>query len=107
MAWGSERSFGGVAEAADEYDCMLSPLLRRLHDGGAWRRSAAGSSAEVEGHFGSRADFAGEEQLASQGHRLVGSARGGIVSWLRGNRPRRLALQCLRASALNLAAGVR
>jgi hypothetical protein len=38
----------GIPEAADEYDCMISPLLHRLFEG-ADTRSLAGSAAN--GHL--------------------------------------------------------
>jgi hypothetical protein len=54
----------GVAEAADEYDCMLSPLLHQLHEGLSVDEIRDWLVAEVEGHFGARADPVRERQLA-------------------------------------------
>jgi hypothetical protein len=56
----------GVPEATDEYDCMLSPLLHRLHDGASVNEIRDWLVGEVEGHFGTRSDPAREGQLAMQ-----------------------------------------
>ena len=66
MELGSDRSLG-VPEAADEYDCKLSPLLHRLHDGASmneirdWLRPV-----RSKGNFGPRGDPVREGQLAMQ-----------------------------------------
>jgi hypothetical protein len=63
MAW-DLIGVAGVAEAADEYDCMLSPLLHQLHEGLSVDEIRDWLVAEVEGHFGARADPVRERQLA-------------------------------------------
>ncbi|WP_343035899.1 hypothetical protein [Streptomyces cyaneogriseus] len=43
----------GVADAVpDEYDCMLAPLLGRLHGGAGQEEIAAFLRYELEDHFG-------------------------------------------------------
>jgi hypothetical protein len=59
----------GIAEnaaAADEYDCMISPLLHQLHDGTSERELRRWLKAEVEDHFGMRADRRRERRLAAE-----------------------------------------
>jgi len=56
----------GVAEAADEYDCMLSPLLHQLHDGANAKEIRDWLVYEVESHFGTQSDAMRENQLAVQ-----------------------------------------
>lgn len=56
----------GAPEAADEYDCMLSPLLRRLHDGVSDKEIQDWVAGEVEGHFGLHSDRDREAQLVRQ-----------------------------------------
>jgi hypothetical protein len=54
----------GVPEAADEYDCMLSPLLHQLHDGASVAEIHDWLVREVENHFGVRSDPVRESRLA-------------------------------------------
>jgi hypothetical protein len=42
----------GIPEAADEYDCMISPLLHRLFGGADTRSLADWISRERTSHFG-------------------------------------------------------
>lgn len=54
----------GIPEAADEYDCMISPLMHLLHDGATRPAIRKWVTGEVEGHFGMRSDRRRESQLA-------------------------------------------
>lgn len=59
----------GVAdtpEAADEYDCMFSPLLHRLHDGLSEKEIHDWVAGEVAGHFGLRSDRDREDRVISR-----------------------------------------
>ena len=56
----------GAPEAADEYDCMLSPLMHMLHDGASVAEVESWLVEEVEGHFGSRSERQRESRLAHQ-----------------------------------------
>ena len=55
----------GVPEAADEYDCMISPLMHQLHDGDKERVIRRWIVREVEDHFGMRSDPRREAQIAA------------------------------------------
>ena len=52
-------------EAADEYDCMISPLMHQLHDGEKRREIQNWIVNQVEEHFGMRSDSGRESQLAT------------------------------------------
>jgi hypothetical protein len=54
----------GVAEAADEYDCMIGPLMHQLFDGADARSLADWISHERVSHFGLSPDTASDVQLA-------------------------------------------
>jgi hypothetical protein len=54
----------GVPEAADEYDCMISPLMHLLHDGARTRQIRSWIEAEVADHFGMKVDRRRERALA-------------------------------------------
>lgn len=56
---------GWTPEAADEYDCMISPLMHQLHDGTEERDIRRWIVAEVESHFGMRSDSHREAELAA------------------------------------------
>lgn len=61
----------GVAatpEAEDEYDCLISPLMRQLYDGVSERAIGEWLIAELKGHFGMAANRKREMKLA---HDLV------------------------------------
>ncbi|MFZ4298082.1 hypothetical protein ACOZE3_09190 [Streptomyces cinereoruber] len=61
----------GVAdEVRDEYDCMLAPLLRRLHDGADRAEIGAFLRHELEDHFGLTPDPTDPEAMAAR-----------LVSW--------------------------
>ena len=62
----------GAPEAADEYDCMLSPLMHMLHDGASEAKVETWLIEEVQRHFGSRSEPQRESRLAHQ-----------IVEWWR------------------------
>jgi hypothetical protein len=64
MDWDPIGVFG-VPEAADEYDCMISPLMHQLHDGIKERVIRRWIVSEVENHFGMRSDSRREAQLAA------------------------------------------
>jgi hypothetical protein len=54
----------GIPEAADEYDCMIGPLLRRLFEGADSRSLAEWISHERTSHFGAGPDDAKDMRLA-------------------------------------------
>lgn len=54
----------GILEAADEYDCMISPLLHRLFEGADTRSLAGWISHERSSHFGAGPDDAQDMRLA-------------------------------------------
>jgi hypothetical protein len=56
----------GVPEAADEYDCMISPLMHRLFDGADTGSLATWISHERSSHFGLGPDDDQDQQLADQ-----------------------------------------
>ena len=56
----------GVPEAEDEYDCMLSPLIHRLHDGATASEVRDWLVQEMEDHFGMTPVPTREAALASQ-----------------------------------------
>jgi hypothetical protein len=54
----------GIPQAADEYDCMISPLLHRLSEGADAGALAAWIGHERSSHFGLGPDEAKDLQLA-------------------------------------------
>ena len=54
----------GIPEAADEYDCMISPLLHRLFEGADTHSLADWISRERASHFGPGPDDAQDMRLA-------------------------------------------
>ena len=54
---------GDAVEAADEYDCMISPAMHKLYDG-ASVESLVEWIAEERDHFGLGADPADDHVLA-------------------------------------------
>ncbi len=54
----------GVPEATDEYDCMISPLLRRRFEGAGTRSLSARISRERASHFGAGPDDFQDMRLA-------------------------------------------
>lgn len=56
----------GLQEAADEYGCLLSPLLHRLHDGVSDKEIQEWIVGELQGHFGMESDQDREAQLVSR-----------------------------------------
>ena len=65
MSWDA-IGVAGVETAADEYDCMISPLLHLLHDGANAPAIRDWIVGEVEGHFGLHADPVREGHLADE-----------------------------------------
>jgi hypothetical protein len=63
LAW-DPIGVADVAAAADEYDCMISPLLHRLFDGVDADSLAAWISHERVEHFGLGPDDVHDQQLA-------------------------------------------
>ena len=63
MAW-DPIGVSGVPEAANEYDCMISPLLHCLFEGAGTRSLAELISHERSSHFGLGPDVASDRQLA-------------------------------------------
>lgn len=53
-------------EAADEYDCMISPLLHQLHRGTTPAVVSGWLAAELEEHFGMYADPEREDKFAAE-----------------------------------------
>lgn len=56
----------GVPEAADEYDCMISPVLHRLFDGTDTRSLARWISHERTSHFSLGPDQVRDTRLAEE-----------------------------------------
>jgi hypothetical protein len=56
----------GIPEAADEYDCMISPLLHQLYEGADTRSLADWISRERSDHFGLGPDSTGDRRLAER-----------------------------------------
>ena len=54
----------GIPEAADEYDCMISPLLHRLFEGADTGSLAGWIRHERSSHFGAGPDHAADMRLA-------------------------------------------
>jgi len=91
LAWDA-IGVAGAPEAADEYDCMLSPLMHQLHEGADEVKIRDWLPDEVQEHFGMRTDPDREGLLANQ-----------IVEWWRGvPRNPRLVKPKLPASAAAL-----
>jgi hypothetical protein len=65
-----------IQEAADEYDCMISPLLHRLFEGADTRSLADWISRERISHFGAGPGDAGTHAARRIAHRMVGTAPG-------------------------------
>lgn len=56
----------GVDQAADEYDCMISPLLHRLYEGATAADLLSWISHERTEHFGLGPDDKGDSALAQE-----------------------------------------
>jgi hypothetical protein len=56
----------GAPEAADEYDCMLSPLMHLLHEGADEAKILYWLYDQVQDHFGVKPDPEREGLLAEQ-----------------------------------------
>jgi hypothetical protein len=63
MQWGL-IGVAGIPEAADEYDCMISPLLHRLFEGADTGSLAGWISRHRISHFGAGPDDAQDMRLA-------------------------------------------
>lgn len=55
-----------VPEGADEYDCMISPLMHQLHAGTSVAALRCWLIKEVDEHFGMLADADRESRLAAR-----------------------------------------
>ena len=66
----------GIPEAADEYDCMISPLLHRMFEGADTRSLADWISRERASHFGARARRRPGHAARRIAHRVLGTAAG-------------------------------
>jgi hypothetical protein len=64
MAW-DPIGVAGIPEAADEYDCMISPLMHQLSAGAEESTVAQWLVAELKDHFGLTANPDGERQVAT------------------------------------------
>ena len=51
-------------EAQDEYDCLISPLMHRLHDGASKAQIGDWLIHEISDHSGLKPDKKGERALA-------------------------------------------
>jgi len=56
----------GIEEAADEYDCMISPLMHQLYDGATTDALCSWIGAERTGHFGLGPDDDSDSALAER-----------------------------------------
>jgi hypothetical protein len=56
----------GAPQAADEYDCMISPLLHKLFEGSSEKSLAAWIDTERTNHFGLGRDLASDQALANR-----------------------------------------
>jgi hypothetical protein len=65
LAW-DPIGVGGVPEAQDEYDCLISPLMHRLHQGVPAREIATWLTAETKNHFGLTTQPASDRRLAGE-----------------------------------------
>ena len=65
MAW-DLVGVAGIPEAADEYDCMISPLLHRLFEGADTRSLADWISRERASHFGAGPKPPGNRRTRSE-----------------------------------------
>jgi hypothetical protein len=63
MAW-DPIGVADIPSAADEYDCMIPPLLHRLSEGADARSLATWISHERSSHFSLDPDEAGDMRLA-------------------------------------------
>jgi hypothetical protein len=63
MAW-DPIGVGGAPEAADEYDCMIGPLMHQLHDGKSAGDIATWLTTELTDHFGLEPSTDGEGDVA-------------------------------------------
>ena len=57
---------GENPQAQDEYDCLISPLMHRLHDGASERAISKWLIDELTGHFGMSAQPDRERALAKE-----------------------------------------
>jgi hypothetical protein len=55
-----------TAEAQDEYDCMIGPIMHRLSDGASEAEVGDWLIAELHDHFGLTPDEARERALAAE-----------------------------------------
>jgi hypothetical protein len=65
LAW-DPIGVGGAPEAEDEYDCLISPLLRRLHDNGNPNEIGGFLIDELSTHFGLRPNKKRERAFAQE-----------------------------------------
>ena len=80
----------GIPEAADEYDCMISPLMHRLYEGASTSTLAAWIASERTEHFGLQSDSTADHALADElvewwsarrsGYRSTHRAAGAVTS---------------------------
>lgn len=56
----------GAKEAADEYDCMISPLLHQLYEGATADVLRSWIGTERTDHFGLGADYDSDSVLADR-----------------------------------------
>jgi len=64
MGW-DPIGVAGMPQAADEYDCLMGPLLRMLHEGARPSRIERWLTHELQAHFGLTPVPGREAQLAS------------------------------------------
>ena len=56
----------GIPEAADEYDCMISPLMHRLYEGASTSTLATWIAIERTEHFGLQSNSTADHALADE-----------------------------------------
>jgi hypothetical protein len=64
MGW-DPIGVAGMPQAADEYDCMMGPLLRMLYEGARPSRIEQWLTQELKAHFGLSPDRSREARLAA------------------------------------------
>lgn len=65
LAW-DPLGVSNAPEPQDEYDCLIAPLMRRLHDGFTSPEIANWLVQELSDHFGLRPDQKRERALATE-----------------------------------------
>ena len=64
LAW-DPIGVSDAPEAQDEYDCLISPIMHRLHDGATTSELSEWLIEEINDHFGMKPDKKRERALAT------------------------------------------